>query len=337
MKYNLLGTSGNAVSPICLGTMMFGGPTPDNEAIQIMDHALDAGINFIDTADVYEKGRSEIIVGKGIKKNRDKWILATKMGNAVNDDPNGWGLSRKRIMDGIDQSLTRLDTDYVDIYYIHKAAFQASFEEVVYAMGDLIRAGKIRHFAVSNLRSWQITAITNICRQQGVPQPACCQPYYNLLNRMPEVEVLPACAHDNIGVVPYSPIARGVLTGKYLAGATPDKNSRAGRKDPRMMQSEWREESLVIAQKIKDYIDDKPVNLAQFAFAWVLSNNSITSAIAGPRTFEQWTDYFPALDYTCTAEDEAFIDSLVAPGHASTHFYSDPAYPIEGRFAKSGD
>ncbi len=335
MKYNILGASGTAVSPLCLGTMMFGGPTSEKESLSIIDHALDHGVNFIDTADVYEQGRSEIIVGMGIHKNREKWILATKLGNAINDDPNGQALSRKRIMEGIDQSLYRLNTDYVDIYYIHKPAFRASFEEIVMAMGDLIRSGKIRHFAVSNLRGWQITALAHLCRQYGIPQPACCQPYYNLLNRGPEVEVLPACRHDNIGVVPYSPIARGVLTGKYKAGETPDKNSRAGRKDKRIMQSEWRQESLVIAEKIKDYIKDKDINLAQFAFAWVLGNKSVTSTIAGPRTYEQWCDYFPALEYTLTRQDEEFIDGLVAPGHASTHFYSDPAYPIEGRFARN--
>jgi len=335
MKYNLLGSSGTAVSPLCLGTMMFGGPTPEKEALKIIDHASEHGVNFIDTADVYEQGRSEIIVGKGIQKNRDKWILATKLGNSVSDDPNARGLSRKRIMDGIDQSLQRLGTDYIDIYYLHKPDFRASFEEIVLAMGDLIRNGKIRHFAVSNLRAWQITALTHLCHQYGIPQPACCQPYYNLHNREPEVEVLPACRHHNIAVVPYSPIARGVLTGKYTAGVSPDKDSRAGRNDRRIMQSEWREESLVIAQKIKQYIQDKDINLAQFAFAWVLSNKSVTSTIAGPRTFDQWTDYFPALEYTCTSKDEAFINDLVAPGHASTQFYSDPAYPIEGRFAEN--
>jgi len=335
MKYNLLGSSGTAVSPLCLGTMMFGGPTSEKESLRIIDHASDHGVNFIDTADIYEQGRSEIIVGMGIHKNREKWILATKLGNAVNDDPNGQALSRKRIMEGIDQSLYRLNTDYVDIYYLHKPDFRASFEEIVLAMGDLIRSGKIRHFAVSNLRAWQITALTHLCRQYGVPQPACCQPYYNLLNRESEVEVLPACRHFNIGVVPYSPIARGVLTGKYTAGVNPDKDTRAGRNERRIMQSEWREDSLIIAQKIKQYIDDKDINLAQFAFAWVLSNKSVTSTIAGPRTFDQWTDYFPALEYTCTSEDEAFINDLIAPGHASTQFYSDPAYPIEGRFAKA--
>jgi len=333
MKYNILGASGTAVSPLCLGTMMFGGPTTEKEALRIIDHGFDHGVNFIDTADIYEQGRSEIIVGIGIHKNRDKWILASKLGNAVSDDPNGQALSRKRIMDGIDESLYRLNTDYIDIYYIHKPAFRASLEEIVMAMGDLIRNGKIRHFAVSNLHAWQLTALTHLCRDYGIPQPACCQPYYNLLNRGPEVEVLPACRHYNIGVVPYSPIARGVLTGKYKVGESPGKNTRAGRNDRRIMQSEWREDSLVIAQKIKEYIAGKNVNLAQFAFAWVLANKAVTSAIAGPRTFEQWCDYFPVLYYTCTREDEGFINGLVAPGHASTHFYSDPAYPVEGRFA----
>ncbi len=336
MKYNILGNSGTAVSPLCLGTMMFGGPTSEKDALKIIDHALDNGVNFIDTADMYTEGNSEIIVGKGIKKNRGKWILASKVANPISDDPNGQGLSRKRIIDGVDASLTRLNTDYLDIFYIHRDAFRASMQEVVLAMGDLIRNGKIRHFAVSNVRSWQIATLTHLCHQYGIPQPASCQPYYNLLNRGPEVEVLPVCRHFNIGVVPYSPIARGVLTGKYTPGEEPDKNSRAGRKERRIMNSEWREESLIIAQKLKEYTKDKDLNLAQFAFAWVLGNKSVTAAIAGPRTYEQWVDYFPALDCALTREDEDFVNSLVAPGHASTHYYSDVNYPTEGRFPKAG-
>jgi len=147
--------------------------------------------------------------------------------------------------------------------------------------------------------------------------------------------VLPACRHHDIGVVPYSPIARGVLSGKYSIGEKPGKDTRAGRNDKRLMQTEWREDSLIIAQKIKQYIKDKDLSLAQFAFAWVLGNKSVTSVIAGPRTFEQWCDYFPALDYICTTQDEEFIDGLIAPGHASSQFYTDPAYPVDGRFAKA--
>ena len=175
-----------------------------------------------------------------------------------------------------------------------------------------------------------------MARQLNMPAPVVCQPYYNLLNRMPEVEVLPACAHFGLGVTPYSPIARGVLTGKYAPGQAPEPGSRAGRGDKRITDTEFREESLVIAQKLQSHVlqthvAGKGVTLAQFATAWVLANPRVSSVIAGPRTLKQWQDYAPALNYAVTAEDEALVDSLVRPGHPSTPGYTDPAYPLNGR------
>ncbi len=165
----------------------------------------------------------------------------------------------------------------------------------------------------------------------GVELPVVLQPYYNALNRMPEVEVLPACSYYGLGVVPYSPVARGVLTGKYLPGAPPAEGTRAGRADTRIMQTEWREESLAIAQKLKEHATARGITPVQFAVAWVLNNRLVTSPIVGPRTEEQMRDYLGALDYGFTAEDEALVDSLVATGHPSTPGYNDPSYPIEGR------
>ena len=164
-----------------------------------------------------------------------------------------------------------------------------------------------------------------------MPGPVVCQPYYNLLNRMPEVEILPACRHYGIGVAPYSPIARGVLTGKYTPASKPPQDTRAGRGDMRIIEAEFREESLVIAQKLKAHAEGNGISLAQFATAWVLANKIVSSVIAGPRTLEQWQDYFPATDYAVTAEDEALVDSLVKPGHPSTPGYTDPQYPLNGR------
>jgi aryl-alcohol dehydrogenase-like predicted oxidoreductase len=158
-----------------------------------------------------------------------------------------------------------------------------------------------------------------------------CQPYYNLLNRQPEVEVLEACRHHGIGVVPYSPIARGVLSGKYAPGSKPAEGTRAGRGDKRMLQTEFREESLAIAQQLKAHCEARGVTLSHFATAWVLANRAVSAVIAGPRTFEQWVDYLGALDVAIGAEDEAKVDSLVAPGHPSTPGYTDPMYPLAGR------
>ena len=170
-----------------------------------------------------------------------------------------------------------------------------------------------------------------LARQLGLPGPVVCQPYYNLLNRGPEVEVLPACEHFGLGVVPYSPVARGVLTGKYTPGAEPDAGTRAGRGDARIMQTEFRAESLAIAQRLARHAQERGMTLAQFATAWVLANRMISSVIAGPRTLAQWQSYLPALDIKLSAEDEALVDELVAPGHPSTPGFNDPAYPLVGR------
>jgi aryl-alcohol dehydrogenase (NADP+) len=198
-------------------------------------------------------------------------------------------------------------------------------------MGDLIRQGKVRYFGLSNFRAWRVAEICNLCDRLGIDRPIVSQPYYNAMNRMPEVEHFPACGYYGLGVVPYSPLARGVLTGKYLPDAPPDQASRAGRKDTRIMQTEWRTESLQMAQQIKQHAEAKGITAGQFAMSWVLNSSFVSSVIAGPRTEAQWDDYLRALDYRFTTEDEALIDALVVSGHPSTPGYNDPAYPIEGR------
>jgi len=335
MQYRQLGRSGLKVSPICLGTMMFGGPTDEATSKRIIAKAHEAGINFIDTADAYSKGASEEVVGRAIGNNRHAWVLATKLANPMGEDPNRVGLSRRWVLQAADESLKRLGTDHIDIYYLHKEDHSTPLEETVRAMGDLIRAGKVRYFGVSNYRAWRVAEICNICDRLGIDRPAVSQPYYNAMNRMPEVEHFPACSYYGLGIVPYSPLARGVLTGKYKPDAAPDKETRAGRNDTRMMQTEWRSESLQLAQEIKAHAEKKGITAGQFAVAWVLNSAFVSSIVAGPRTEEQWDGYTGALDYRFTAEDEALIDRLVVPGHPSTPGYNDPAYPIEGRRART--
>ncbi len=330
MEYRRLGSSGLEVSPICLGTMMFGDRTDAAASQRIVDAAFEAGVNFIDTADVYKKGESEKIVGHAIKANRRRWILATKVGNVMTSKPHDGGLSRRWILQACDDSLARLATDYIDIYYLHRDDADTPIAETVGAVGDLIRSGKIRYFGVSNYRGWRIAEVVSECEAQGVPLPVVCQPYYNLLNRTPEVEILPACDHYGIGVASYSPIARGVLTGKYAAGVVPD-DSRAARKDQRMMETEFRKESVDIAQTLKAHAEKTGRTPMQFALAWLWANPIVTSVIAGPRTLEQWEDYVTAIGTAWSAADEALVDSLVKPGHPSTPGYNDPQYPFYGR------
>ncbi|MFK4571000.1 aryl-alcohol dehydrogenase-like predicted oxidoreductase [Bradyrhizobium ottawaense] len=282
MQYRQLGRSGLKVSPICLGTMMFGGPTDEATSKRIIDKARDAGINFIDTADAYSKGASEEVVGRAIASNRNAWVLATKLANPMGDDPNCGGLSRRWVLQAADDSLRRLGTDHIDIYYLHKEDHSTPLEETVRAMGDLIRSGKVRYFGVSNYRAWRVAEICNICDRLGIDRPAVSQPYYNAMNRMPEVEHFPACSYYGLGIVPYSPLARGVLTGKYKPDAAPDKETRAGRNDTRMMQTEWRPESLQLAQEIKTHAGKKGITAGQFAVAWVLNSAFVSSIVAGP-------------------------------------------------------
>lgn len=331
MEYRKLGRSGLKVSPICLGTMMFGGATSEADSAAIVDHARQAGVNFIDTADVYNEGRSEEITGRAIRADRNRWVLATKVANAMGPGPNERGLSRKWILQAAEASLARLGSGHIDIYYLHKEDHDTPLEETVLAIADLVRRGLIRHFGVSNHRSWRIAEICRLCDEAGIDRPVVSQPYYNAMNRMPEVEHLPACGYFGLGVVPYSPLARGVLTGKYDPDQPPPEDTRAGRSDNRLMQTEWRRESLVIAQTLKRHAEARGITPGQFATAWVLNNRFVTAPIAGPRTLAQWQDYLGALDYRFTAEDEALVDSLVATGHPSTPGYNDPAYPIEGR------
>jgi aryl-alcohol dehydrogenase-like predicted oxidoreductase len=336
MRYRVLGSSGMKVSELSLGTMMFGGPTPEAEARRIIDDALDRGVNFIDTADVYAEGRSEAVIGPAIKGKRDRWVLATKLAQSTGPAVTDMGLSRRHMMRAVEASLKRLQTDHVDLYYTHRVDPDTAWEQTIATFGDLIRQGKIREWGVSNLRAWHIPHVCHLCRRLNVPPPTAQQPYYNLMNRQPEVELLPAAHAFRLGVVPYSPLARGVLTGKYKVNQKVEAGSRAARQDKRMLEAEWRPESLMIAERLEAHAKARGTTLVHWSVAWVLNNRAVTSVIAGPRTFEQWTSYLGALDYTWTAEDEKLANSLVTPGHPSTPGFNDPAYPIEGRFPAVG-
>lgn len=326
-----LGRSGIEVSRLCLGTMIFGDRTDETEAMRIVAAAREAGVNFIDTADAYAKGVSETIVGRAIAAHRHEWILATKVGNEVLGRPWEGGLSRRWLLQACDDSLERLGTDWIDVYYLHRDDPKTPIAETVAAVGNLIASGRIRHFGVSNFRGWRIAEVVAECGRQNVPPPIVCQPYYNLLNRMPEVEILPACDHYGLGVASYSPVARGVLTGKYVPGAAPPPESRGALKDMRMMETEFREESFAIAQTLKRHAERTGRTIIQFALAWLWANPIVTTILAGPRTLEQWREYESALGTAWTDEDEALVDSLVRPGHPSTPGYTDPRYPFYGR------
>jgi aryl-alcohol dehydrogenase (NADP+) len=334
MDYRRLGRSGLKVSPLCLGAMMFGDQTDEETSRLIVDKAREAGVNFIDTADAYSAGRSEEIVGRAIKADRERWVLATKVGYPANAGLVA-DLSRKYVMHAVDQSLKRLGTDYIDLYYLHRDDSTTPLEETVRTVADLIRQGKIRYFGVSNFRAWRLAEVVRLCDQFGIDRPAASQPQYNAMNRMPEVEHLPACEFHGIGVVPYSPLARGILTGKYASIEQLPEGSRAARNDRRILQTELRTESIRLAQEIKAHAEANDSTASHFALNWVLNNALVSAVIAGPRTLAQWDDYLAALNEPFTAEDEALVDRLVPAGHPSTPGFTDPQYPVGGRVSRA--
>jgi aryl-alcohol dehydrogenase (NADP+) len=337
MQTRKLGRSGLTVSRLCLGTMMFGGQTDEKTSRRIIDMSRDAGINFLDTADAYNGGKSERVVGRAIKANREHWVLATKVAQPRHaNNPNMRGLSRRWISEGLDASLKRLGLDHVDILYFHRDDRSVATEEAIDAVATAIRAGKLRAFGLSNFRAWRHADVVRLCDAMGAPRPVVSQPYYNALNRMPEVEVLEVCANYDMGVVPYSPVARGVLTGKYAAGAAPRKGTRAGRADARMMQTEFRAESLAIAEQVVTHAKTRGMSPVHYAINWVLANPLVTATIVGPRTLSHMKDYLGSTEHAWTAEDEALIAELVPAGHPSTPGYTDPEYPLMGRPVEAG-
>ena len=334
MNHHALGASGLKVSALWLGTMMFGDRTDAAEAARIVGSAREAGVNAIDTANMYAGGESERITGRLIKTDRDRWVLASKVANATGPGPNERGLSRRHIMQAVDASLQRLDTDWIDVLYMHREDETTPMEESLAAMATLIERGKIHHYGVSNFRAWRIARMVEFCRAQGLPQPIVCQPPYNAMSRAIETELLPCCAHFGVAVVAYSPLARGVLSGKYLPGQSPPEDSRAARNDRRIMQTEFRPESLLLAQRLADRARERGITPSQFALAWVLNNRHVNGVIGGPRTLAQWDEYLGAVEVDFDPEDEALVDSLVAAGHASTPGYTDPMYPVTGRLPR---
>ncbi len=331
MNYTHLGATGVKVSPICLGTMMFGGQTSEADSIDIIHKACDLGVNFIDTANMYNAGESEVVVGKAIADRRDKVILATKGRQTMGPGPNESGASRVHLMHELDASLKRLGTDYIDVYYTHTPDYDTPIEETLRAMDDMVRSGKVHYIACSNFRAWRLCESLWTSDRLNLHRFACVQPLYNIVNRDPEVELFPLCKEHGIGVVSYSPLARGILSGKYKRGESFPAGSRASRDDKRMREAELRDDSFDVAQQIVAHCQQKGCQPTQFALAWCLANPTLTSVIVGPRTMEQFDDNVGCLDVAITTEDEAFIDSLVPPGEHSGKGFQDQAYPITGR------
>src|SRR5690606_38990355 len=280
------------------------GATSAEESLRIIQDARDNGINALDTADIYNQGETEKVIAPALKDGRDDWVLASKVANPMGERPNQSGFSRKWVMEGVEGSLRRLQTDYLDILYLHRDFPEQSLEEPLRALGDLIQQGKIRYYGLSNFRGWRIAEAVRIAQQSGIPAPSVIQPVYSLVNRIAEQEQLPAAREYGMGVISYSPLARGVLSGKYRSMNDVPPDSRVARSDKRILATEWRAESLVVANAVRKRAEARGWSTADFATAWVIANKLVTSAIAGPRTFAQWKGYLQALNLTLDADDE---------------------------------
>jgi aryl-alcohol dehydrogenase-like predicted oxidoreductase len=331
MEYRNLGRAGVKVSPVCLGTMMFGGQTPADESVRIMHKALDAGVNFFDTANIYSAGESEVVVGRAVADRRDRVVLATKGRAPMGSGPNDAGASRLHLMRALDASLSRLGTDCVDLYYVHTPDDTTPIEETLRALDDIIRLGKACYIGCSNFRTWRVMQALWTSDRCNLHRFVCVQPLYNLVNRDIEVELLPMCREYGVGVVSYSPLARGILSGKYRAGEPFPEGSRAARNDKRMREAELRPDSFLAADVLRRHCEERRISMSAFSIAWCLANPIVTSVIVGPRTMEQFTDNLASLDVTIDERDEALVDSLVPPGEHSGKGFQDPQYPITGR------
>ena len=289
MEYRRMGRTGLKVSEICLGTMTFGHSTDEAEAKRIVDLAFDAGINFFDTANSYAESRSETILGKALQGRRHDAIVATKVFNPMGANPNQSGMSRVHIMQAVEDSLNRLQTDYVDIYYIHHVDTQTPLQEMLRAFDDLVTQGKVRYIACSNYEAWRLMEALWISDTKGWARFECYQPQYSLVVRDIEQEIIPVCELKGLGVVVWSPLAGGFLTGKYTPGkrTVAGTRSAAGWAYPQQYFAANADESLAALLEVAQEVDKSP---AQVAVRWVLEQPAITSAIIGARTVEQAKD-----------------------------------------------
>ncbi|WP_274650153.1 aldo/keto reductase [Paenibacillus humicola] len=302
MEYRFMGKTGLKVSELCLGSMTFGSSADKQESERIMDRYTEAGGNFIDTANVYSRGVSEEIVGGWLKrKRRDDFVVATKVRFSMGDGANDIGLSRKHILSSVEDSLKRLQTDYIDLYQVHAWDPMTPLEETLSTLNDLVRKGVIRYAGVSNYRAWQLQKAIYTARANGWDPYVCLQPQYSLLCRATEYELLPLCAHEGIGVIPWSPLRGGWLSGKFRRGMKPPENTRVGDSEESWKRHD-NEFSWNVIETLIEVAREAELTPAQAALSWMLANPVITSPIIGARNVEQLEDNLGASGTALTAE-----------------------------------
>lgn len=322
MDYCLLGRTGVLVSPLCLGTWNFGEPTPEAEAIRIAHKALDAGINLIDTADEYAHGESERIVGKALAGGRRPHvILATKVHFPQSDDPNDRGNSHRHILNAVENSLRRLQTDWIDLYQIHRPVFDVPQDETLRALDNLVGQGKVRYIGCSTFPAWMVMEALAISERYGWTRYITEQPPYNLLDRRIENELVPLALRHNLGLLPWSPLASGVLAGRYERIDEAPEGSRAARLgawlSPRVTQR-----GIAAAKQVADLARQHGLTPSQLALLWVKDQPAVTAPILGPRTEAHLDDALPVLEMKLSSELAQAMDEIVPPGSAVADFHN---------------
>ncbi len=332
MEYRNLGRTGVKVSSLCLGCLMFGtkarameaqfgNEIGERESIRIIDRAIDAGINFLDTANVYRRGTSEEIVGKALEANghRNRIVLATKFTGSVADDPNARGASRRHIIEQCEASLRRLRTDRIDLYQVHHPQSDVPIDETLSALDDLVRAGKVRYVGSSNFHAWQVVESLWIAKALGLNRFVSEQPPYHLLDRRRERELAPMAQTYGLALLPWSPLASGFLSGKYRRGARSPEGSRLSLKNESTARF-FTESTFAVVDVLTELAASKGCTPGQVALAWCMRQPGITSPIIGSKTMEQLEDNLGAAQVTITAEDRAALDEVAPPGGALVPF-----------------
>src|SRR3954449_7202309 len=316
MEYRPLGRTGVQVSKLCLGTMMFGawGNEDHDDSIRVIHAALDAGVNFVDTADVYSAGESEEIVGKALKDRRDDVVLATKFFMPMGEDPNRRGGSRRWIVRAVEASLRRLGTDHIDLYQVHRPDPQTDVDETLGALTGLVEQGKVRSIGSSSYSGSQIVEAQWTARERGLERFRTEQPPYSILTRLIELDVLPTAQRHGMGILSYSPLAGGWLSGSWSADSSPTSPARrrlAARFDMSLPENQRKLEAV---EELAKVADDAGLSMIELAIAFVINHPGVTSAIIGPRTMEQLGSQLPAADVTLDAATLDRIDEIVRPG-----------------------
>jgi aryl-alcohol dehydrogenase-like predicted oxidoreductase len=324
MEYRKLGRSGVLVSPLCLGTMNFGGTTNEEESFAIMQKAVESGINFFDTANVYNKGESERVVGKFLEENklRDQVVLATKVFGRVGDLPNDGGGTRYHILKACEDSLRRLQTDHIDLYQLHRPPLAHPQEETLRAFDDLIRAGKVRYIGCSTHPAWMVMEALSISERYGLNCYISEQPPYNLLDRRIENELIPLCQKYDLALLPWSPLAMGILAGRYAQPDDYPEDSRAHLWDSSLVKARITRRGIDVGQAVSQMAGERGLTASQFSLLWVKDQPGVTAPIIGPRTLAHLEDALIILDKKLDDADRPLFDELVHPGTAVADFHN---------------